>query len=319
MNETLSRRTVIGAAVVVLVGAVLASVVFGGGQVTRILSTVGNSVGSGATIGTAGGDTGGATGGTPTAAPTSAADAGAVVPTLLIVRTGTLELTVANLDAAVRAADAGVARAGGYVSGSERSASSGRDVATVTYRIPSAAWGPTVDAIRGLATTIDVDQVKTDEVTGQVVDLTARIANLRGTEAALQAIMARATQISDVLDVQTQLTTTRGEIEKLVGEKAALVDQASFGSLGVTFRVPVVATPRPTTTPVRGWDPGDDVAQATSRLVRIGQASTSFGIWVVIVGLPIAGAVAIALAIAWQLVRLARWLARRRAELAGGA
>jgi len=48
--------------------------------------------------------------------------------------------------------------------------------------------------------------------------------------------MARATKISDVLDVQEQLTGTRGEIEKLAGDKAHLQDQASYGSLAVTYR-----------------------------------------------------------------------------------
>ena len=43
-------------------------------------------------------------------------------------------------------------------------------------------------------------------MTSQVVDLQARIANLRASETALQGIAAKATKISDVLEVQAQLT-----------------------------------------------------------------------------------------------------------------
>ena len=52
-------------------------------------------------------------------------------------------------------------------------------------------------------------QVQTQAVTGQVVDLGARITNLRATEAALQAIMIQATKIPDVLEVQGKLTEVR--------------------------------------------------------------------------------------------------------------
>ena len=50
-------------------------------------------------------------------------------------------------------------------------------------------------------------------MTGQVVDLEARIRNLRASETALQGIAAKAIKISDVLEVQAQLTAVRGEIE----------------------------------------------------------------------------------------------------------
>jgi hypothetical protein len=319
MDETWARRTGIGAVIIVVLGAALAALAFAGGQTSKILSTVGNSVGSGDATNPGDGAGNPAPPATVAPGPGDVAAAGATVPTLLIVRTGTLELTVADLDRAVRDADAAVGRAGGYVSGSDRAAGSGREVATAAYRIPSGAWQPTLDAIRALATTVDVDRVKTDEVTGQVVDLTARIANLRATEAALQTIMAKATKISDVLAVQDQLTTTRGDIERLVGEQAGLVDRASYGSLEVTFRLPVVASPKPTPVPTKGWNPADDVAAAGARLVKVGQTSTSFAIWVAIVGLPIGVAVAIGLVVAWQLYRLGRWVTRRRGGFAGQA
>jgi hypothetical protein len=131
--------------------------------------------------------------------------------------------------------------------------------------------------------------------------------------------MAKAARISDVLDVQAQLTTTRGEIERLVADKAHLVDRASYGSLAVTYRLPVIPTPRATLVPARGWDPADDVSAASDKLVRVGQTTTSIGIWLAIVGLPILIGAAILLFAAWQTYRLARWLVRRREDVLPGA
>jgi hypothetical protein len=85
-----------------------------------------------------------------------------------------------------------------------------------------------------------------------VIDLGARITNLRATEAALQKIMEQATKIPDVLDVQSKLTEVRGEIERLVAQKLHLEDQAAYGTLVVTFVLPV----QPVVEEVKaGWDP----------------------------------------------------------------
>ena len=97
-------------------------------------------------------------------------------------------------------------------SGSKESGTGADAAATADYRIPADAWERTLAGLRGLAT-VREQEISTDEVTGQVVDLGARIANLRATESALQAIMAKAARIEDVLAVQKQLTDTRGQIE----------------------------------------------------------------------------------------------------------
>jgi hypothetical protein len=323
MDGFSSRRGTYIAAGFLVVVTILVGLLFMGGQTSKILSTVGAAVGNPVGRGGSGStDEGsGGSGSDPAAGSGSGsgsgtggqvADAGALIPTLRIVRTGELVIQVPVLDAAVRDGDGAVIRAGGYISGSSRSADAGRESAEVTYRIPSAAWDATLDTLRGLASTVVTEQIKTEEVSGQVVDLSARIANLRTTEAALQAIMAKAAKISDVLDVQAQLTDTRGEIEKHVAEKANLEDRASFGNLVVTYRLPVAPTPTKTPVPVKGWDPGDDVARASSKLVGIGQTTTSIGIWLAIVGLPVAIGGLVLVVVTWQVYRLGRWLIRRR-------
>jgi hypothetical protein len=329
MNDHLHRiRNVAGAGLLVA-AVLLVGLTFMGGQSSKILSTVGAAIpdneGNGQ-VDTGGGDPG-STGDTTGEAGSGSASVGGpvanaasvTIPTLLIVRTGDLTIQVSDLAAALAAGDAAITRAGGYVSGSTQAGGGGGDNAVVTYRIPSAAWDATLATLRGLATKILSEDVKTDEVSGQVVDLTSRIANLRATEAALQAIMARATKISDVLDVQAQLTTTRGEIEQLVGDQAHLRDQAAYGSLTVTYRLPAVSVPTAAPSPAKGWDPGDDVARASGKLVRIGQTTTSIGIWLAIVGLPIAIGGLVVLFASYQAYRLGRWAVRKRDAVGTGS
>jgi hypothetical protein len=303
-------------ALAVVIGVLGLAVFFTGGQTSTILSTVGaaipdkpGNVGSGVDTTDDQGSGAGASNGGPTVA-----DAAGGPPTLLIVRTGTLELEVTSLAPTVASAGNIVTAAGGYVSGSDESAAADDASASVVYRIPATAWDRTLAGIRGLASVVRHQQVTTEEVTGQVVDLGAHIANLRATEAALQAIMARATRISDVLDVQKQLTETRGEIERLVADKTQLEGRAAYGSLTVTFNLPA---PAAVTTAAKGWDPATDVDRATGKLIAIGQSATSLGIFLAIVGLPLLiGGAAIVL-VAWQLYRVGRWLLSRRSVEGG--
>jgi hypothetical protein len=254
-----------------------------GGQVSTVLSQVGSSITSGDTAGgPVAEDSGGAA--EEPGSGEQIADAAARPPELLIIRTGQLELEVTDLPAAVAAARRDVAAAGGYVSSSEESAAGEEASASVVYRIPADRWDEAVASLRGLATEVRHAVVETEAVTGQVADLGARITNLRASEAALQAIMAQATKISDVLDVQAELTGVRGEIEQLVAQKQGLEERAAFGTLSVVFRLPAT----PVTEEVqRGWDPATDVDRAAATLIGLGQGVASGAIWLAIVGLPL--------------------------------
>ena len=301
------------AAVLVAVFIVLlGGAMFLGGQTSTILSNVGNAIdccpdGQDVGSGVDAGD-----GGSPDDGK-SIADAEARPPELLIIRTGSLEMEVADLDAAVAAAQTRVIAVGGYVSASDETASGEPAAATASavYRIPAGRWDETITAIRDLASAIRHVEVATEAVTSQVVDLGARIANLRASEAALQSIMAKATKISDVLAVQAELSTVRGEIERLVAEKAMLEERAAFGTLNVTFNLPVT----PVAEEVRqGWNPATDVDQAAGTLIGAGQGAVSLAIWLGIVGLPLALTSAV---VGLLGLRLARLIARRVAAEPG--
>jgi hypothetical protein len=296
-------------ALIVGVAGLGASLALLGGQSSTILSKVGASITTGDVTGTSRDDVTDPPTGTDQGGPI--ADAAAKRPELLIIRTGQLEVEVADLESAVRDASARVSSVGGYVSGSEESAEGDDARASVTYRIPADRWDEAVSAIRGLATAVRHVQVETEAVTNQVVDLGARISNLRATEAALQKIMVSASTISDVLKVQDQLTQVRGEIEQLVAEKSQLEERAAFGTLTVVFGLPA----SPVAEEVRrGWDPTSDVDRATGTLIGIGQGATSAAIWFGIVALPLGGALLVAVAVAW---RLSRRFGGRRSTLAG--
>ena len=228
---------------------------------------------------------------------------------LLIIKNGSLALQVEVLDAGMAAANQLITGLGGYASASDREGDDEFAQATVTYRIPVDRWDDALNGLRGLAQKVLAERYSTDDVTTQVVDLGARIANLQTTEAALQAIMDRAVEIEDVLKVQSELTQVRGQIESLTAQKTNLEGQAAFSTLAVTFAL----KPDPILTEQQGFDPANEVERASASLVGVLQALATAGIWFAIVWIPILVGLAIVVGL---VVFVIRRVSRRLEETA---
>lgn len=220
--------------------------------------------------------------------------------TQLIVYTGTLDLQVGEVRGAVDQADQLVAGLGGHVASSDSSTKDNQDYATVTYRIPAEKWDEALAGLRAVGVKVLNESISSEDVTGQVVDLDARIANAKASETALQAIMDKATTIQDVLDVQRELTQVRGDIESMTAQRDTLANRAALATLTVSFATEVLQTQVAT----GGWDLGQVVDDALAALVRIGQSLATVVVWVLIVLVPIVVPVLLVLA-------LATWLRRR--------
>ena len=226
---------------------------------------------------------------------------------LKIVYTGSLQLVVDDLAAALAKGKTAVLATGGYIGASQESNDGDNSVATITYRIPATRWEDAIADLRGLATKVVAEQTDATEVGGQLVDLEARIRNLRASEASLQEIAAGAGRISDLLEVEAQLTAVRGQIEQLEGQRAQLQDQVAYGTLVTTYGLEVIQVQEQ----AQGWDPKQDVDGAFATLIGAGQAIVTGLIWFTIVWLPVI-AVLVLVALA------ARWLFRRFVPAAGG-
>jgi Domain of unknown function (DUF4349) len=290
----MSKTKVRAIGAVAIVGFLaLAALLFSGGSISAVLSTVGSSIGSGGagpalpvakpgSNGTTPQDQSSQTGsGTGTNTKPVLYDPG--TPNLQIIKTGTLGLQVTAIDGALADASQKITALGGYASGSQRVGDGDQAQASVTYRIPAPKWDDALVALRGIATKVLGEETKTEDVTTQIVDLSARITNLEATEAALQGIMLKATKISDILAVQAQLTDTRGQIEQATGERKHLTEQSTYSTLTVTYSLKeqaVVAT-------TKKFDPTTEVDRASANLVEVFQSLETTGIWFGIVWLPI--------------------------------
>lgn len=299
------RPSIALGAMIIISSLVLAC---GGSAAGPILSSVGNAA--------AGDDSGQGISGAPSAAPAAPEveqpggqngggdGVGAPIDDARIVRTGTIDLEVGEVGASLTKARDGIRAMGGYIGASSTQNDGDTPIASVTYRVPADRWEDALDLLRGISgpgTKVVAERTDAVEVTGQVIDLQARIKNLRAAEASLQEIATRAVKISDVLEVQDQLTNVRGQIEQLTAQLADVEDRASYATLTASYRVPIVAVE----IAQKGWDPKVVVDEASASLIDILQALTSAGIWLAIVWLPILLVLGVViLAVAWVFRRL---------------
>ncbi len=266
-------------------------------------STVDNAVD---TSSRSGGDEGAA--GAPAAGDTAGGDTsggGAVAARddAKIVRSGTVDLEVKDVPAALRIARDGIVALGGYVGASTTSNDSGRPSAQITYRVPVDRWEAALDLLRGLngqTTKVVTEHTEAVEVTGQVIDLGARIRNLQAGESALQRIAEKAIKVSDILEVQAQLTDIRGQIEVLTAQLKDLNDRAGYATLTAYLNVPIAAVHAT----AKSWEPTSVVDEALANLLSILQALATAGIWFLIVWVPV-------LLVVGASAALVAWIARR--------
>jgi hypothetical protein len=222
----------------------------------------------------------GDTGGVPTATPGDGSITGDRID---VIRTGTFSLEVDDVDASLTKLTSVVKSQGGYVSGSYRYTDTSTPYLTVTFRVPAASFDAAVLALRAEGTVLS-EQISTYEVTMQLVDLEARLRNLRASETALLELMSRATTVSDVLAVQTQLTSVRSDIESYDAQRASLADQVAMTTVSVTIS-PIGSSIGNATS---GFDLGKEVARAVANLIAVGRTVIIAAINLVIVVLPIA-------------------------------
>jgi hypothetical protein len=278
-------------------------------------------------------------GGAPYAWPTAAATAapagqngagpasGGPVPTSgvaqpedQIIKTGSISIQVGNLDDSIAQASDQIHALGGWLAGSDRTVTTASDLASVTYRLPVNEFENALAVMRKLGTKVLSEHTDSTAVGGQIVDLQARIANLKASEKAIQAIMLKANTIGDVLTVQERLADVQGQIEELSGQLAGLSDQAAYSTLTVIFQVPILPTPSPSPSPTPSpeatatpipWSANDQAGQAAGALGEVGKGTATVLIWLVILILPIALALVLLLALLGGAARLLDPIRRR--------
>jgi hypothetical protein len=150
-----------------------------------------------------------------------------------VIRQATLVLTVQEVEAALASVEKIAGAAGGYVAQSASQRNGGRITADITIQVPATALDQTVASLKGLALVVESAKVTSQDVTEEYVDNEASLTNLKAAEQSTQRLLDKATNMNDVLSIQRELTTIRGNIEKIQGRQNYLKRRVDMSSVAV--------------------------------------------------------------------------------------
>ena len=135
---------------------------------------------------------------------------------------------------------------GGFVASTQtQSAEPGSPAqGTITLQVPETGFDAVLAQVRGLGRVASLTTNATD-VTGQYVDLQARITALQDSRQQYLTIMAKATTVGGILAVQEQLENLQSQLEQLQGQLQLLNNETTYATLAVTVSQKVVTPPPP--------------------------------------------------------------------------
>ena len=150
----------------------------------------------------------------------------------MIARTAAMTLVVAKLDASRAELEKLLARHHAFASqmtlDKSNDASPSLDA---TLQVPSDELDALLGELRGLGR-VTTETLGGEDVSDQHVDLAARLHNARETETRLLDILrTRTGKVSDVLEVEQQISQTRGEIEQMEAQLAGLDKRVAYASI----------------------------------------------------------------------------------------
>ena len=192
--------------------------------------------------------------------------------------------------------------AGGLVQQQDMSLSDGLPYANITVRVPADHLDQLITDVSSLGT-VEYVTTQAADVTQQTVDLEARIGALTTSEERLKVLLATATNVADLVAVETELANRQAELDSLTSQRDYLADQVAMSTLTVSLSSVIQVG----TATAPGFWPGlQNGLNAFAALVA--GSITALGFL-----LPFIAAAAIVVLIIWALIH---WLAPRRSRRA---
>ncbi len=153
-----------------------------------------------------------------------------------LIRTGELRLRVNDTETAGEAVRALARDRDGFVTASnvevhERHNATWR-TARIVLRVPSEEFSAAVAEIESLGD-VRSAETSTEDVTDQLVDIEARLSNLRAERDRLRELYEQANETEDVLAVQRELADVQQEIERLEARQQSLQRDVAYATITV--------------------------------------------------------------------------------------
>ncbi|MFB6392080.1 DUF4349 domain-containing protein [Polymorphospora lycopeni] len=211
-----------------------------------------------------------------------------------IIYTGSITVRVDDVERAAGRATAIATGAGGFVGVDKRTSDDRRSTASLELRIPANRFGQVVDDLARLGDQEQRD-ISTQDVTEEALDLDARLASQRARVESGRQLLARATNLTELVMLESELAKREADLASLEAKKRRLDDLTALSTITLVLLGPEAERDGEELGFVQGLKGGWEMF-VTSLLVLLTIVGALLP-WLIVLGLPVAALV---------------WLLRRR-------
>ena len=161
-----------------------------------------------------------------------------------VISTASLSVEVEEVQGAVAQVRVIAESLGGFVEQLSSSGSAEHQRATMTIRVPQDQFFTALERIQSLGELLN-ENVGSEDVTEQFIDLEARLNSLMREEQSLLSLLDKADTVSDILTIERELSRIRTEIEQLQGRLNFLERRVEFASISVFLSTPMPEVAEP--------------------------------------------------------------------------
>jgi hypothetical protein len=159
-----------------------------------------------------------------------------------IVKNGTIHLEVNDLKKTETQVYNLIQEFGGYIQSSS-SRNENREIwSEIVARVPQDRFEEFFGRLKQLGR-VNYDNISTQDVTEEYIDLSARIKVLKAQEERLISLLGKAEKIEDLLRIENELSRLRSEIERLQGRINYLDRATGYSTINIRIEQPVTAYP----------------------------------------------------------------------------
>jgi hypothetical protein len=193
----------------------------------------------------------------------------------MIVRNGDMSLVVEDISQTVEDITQMSLAFGGYVVSSYIQGEEEEMRGWISFRVPDDKFETALAQLRDMAVRVESEQTSSQDVTEEYIDLQARLANAEATEQQYLALLDKAVDVEDILNIYDYLSRIRSTIEQLKGRIQYLEQTTSTSLISVSLEPEKAVVSD-------GWNALEVLKTAARGLVTAGKVLGTIVIWLLI-------------------------------------
>lgn len=154
-------------------------------------------------------------------------------------QTASMKVEVANPEKSASRVETLTVSAGGYV---ESSSADERDSVNLNLRVPQQECDRLLAEFGDLGK-LKYKRIDSEDVSEQLVDMEARLENLRASRDRLRLQLERTTNVEEVLAVERELTRVQSELESFEARLKVMKDEVAYSKVSLALERKVIYGP----------------------------------------------------------------------------